>query len=346
VERIELKVEGDKRVAIIDGHERETSLIDDDLCEVQVSLSELNGLTGRDLPSGLRLLILEDEGHPLFDTWLLRREQHRLIVESWADGSPMTIRKAVFKWNPAHLVHKAAEYLFENPPGDDVKVAYQAWADQPDEPFITIEQYKELASALIDAAREAIEWACRLMARVEATLAGKVWDPKYHTDEKLFNRELLIPLFQKMGFRNVRYGHGRGEYGKDITFSEFTPFGNIRHYAVQVKAGDVRGGAGSQIDDIIGQLDDAFSMPYFDISSDAPCYISTFIIAISGRFTENAKAKLAHKTRRGLYGSVWFLDRERILELVERWWWGKGDPSDRGEATGLRSSFDSYFPTG
>jgi hypothetical protein len=161
------------------------------------------------------------------------------------------------------------------------------------------------------------------MTRVEATLSGRIWNVDYETDERLFTTELLIPLFEKMGFCNVRYSHGRHEYGRDITFSELSPLGALRYYAVQVKAGDIRGGVNSEVDEIIGQLEDAFSMPYYDFGADAPCYISTFIIATSGRFTENAKDKIAKKVRRGLYGSVWFLDRERILELLERWWWGK-----------------------
>jgi hypothetical protein len=49
-------------------------------------------------------------------------------------------------------------------------------------------------------------------------------------------------------------------------------------------------------------------------------YISTFIIAISGVFTENAREKIASKVPKGVIGSVLFLDRYRIMELVERFW--------------------------
>ena len=61
-------------------------------------------------------------------------------------------------------------------------------------------------------------------------------------------------------------------------------------------------------------------MPYYDIASTEPRYISVFIVAVSGRFTANAKEKIVHKIPRGLHGSILFLDMESILELVDRYW--------------------------
>ena len=61
-------------------------------------------------------------------------------------------------------------------------------------------------------------------------------------------------------------------------------------------------------------------MPYTEIGSAEPRYIATFIIAISGRFTDNAKEKIANKINPGLHGSVYFLDRDTLDELIERYW--------------------------
>ena len=112
----------------------------------------------------------------------------------------------------------------------------------------------------------------------------------------------------------------RKEYGKDVTFSEQTSFGSYRHYGVQAKAGDLLGEASAQVDDILGQLSDAFSMPYWELGSKEARYISTFIIVISGHFTENAREKIAEKVPKGVLGSVYFLDWEAIQELVARYW--------------------------
>jgi hypothetical protein len=103
-----------------------------------------------------------------------------------------------------------------------------------------------------------------------------------------------------MGFVSVRYLHGVREYGKDFTFSEVSPFSHLRHYGLQAKAGHISGEVNSAIDEIIGQAKDAFAMPYYELGSREPRYISTFVVAISG--------------------SVYFLDRENIIELIDRHW--------------------------
>jgi hypothetical protein len=118
----------------------------------------------------------------------------------------------------------------------------------------------------------------------------------------------------------VWYLQGAREYGKDFTFSELTPFGHLRHYGLQAKAGDVSGEVNSAVDELIGQARDAFSMPYYELGSSDPRYISSFVVAISGRFTANAKEKIVYKLPKGLVGSVLFLDRESILELIDRYW--------------------------
>lgn len=147
----------------------------------------------------------------------------------------------------------------------------------------------------------------------ERLLEGEEISSEILNDEIKFTVEVLLPLFRNMGFIDVRYNHGKREFGKDMTFSEIDKFGVIRNYGVQVKAGDVSGEAGSEIDKIIGQIGDAFSMPYVNTTSREKRYISDLIIAISGRFTDNAKDKIIEKiNRRNLY----FLDIDKIQELL------------------------------
>jgi hypothetical protein len=138
---------------------------------------------------------------------------------------------------------------------------------------------------------------------------GMIWRKEYEQDEPLFCTEVLEPLLRKMGFINVRYHHGNKEYGKDFTFSEMTKFRELTHYGLQAKAGNVRGNINSEIDEIIGQIEDAFTMPYYPIGLGTPLYISIFYIAISGKFTQNAKEKIAEKVRSRRPGSIYFLDK-------------------------------------
>ena len=159
-----------------------------------------------------------------------------------------------------------------------------------------------------------------MMRDAEIALGGIRWRAAYASNERVFCEEVLAPLLRRMGFLSIRYTQGTREHGRDFTFSELTPFGAMRHYGLQAKAGDVAGGVNSAIDQIVGQADDAFKIPYYDIASEEPRYISTFIVAISGHFTSNAREKIVHKIPRGLHGSLLFLDRESILELVDRYW--------------------------
>lgn len=136
------------------------------------------------------------------------------------------------------------------------------------------------------------------------------------SDEKRFTMEVLLPLFRNMGFTDVKYNHGNREFGKDITFSEIDRFGVRRNYGVQVKVGDLSGEASSDIDKIIGQVEDAFSMPYIDVTSREKRYISDLIIAISGRFKGNAKEKIVEKTKKR---NLYFLDIDKIQELLTKY---------------------------
>ena len=159
-----------------------------------------------------------------------------------------------------------------------------------------------------------------MIREAEISLGGMVWKPEYMTNERAFCEDVLAPLLRRMHFVFVRYTQGDREYGRDFTFSEVTAFGSLRHYGLQAKAGDITGEVNSVIDQIVGQADDAFKMPYYDLSSAEPRYVSTLVVAASGRFTANAREKIIHKVPRGLFGSMLFLDRESILELVERYW--------------------------
>jgi len=159
-----------------------------------------------------------------------------------------------------------------------------------------------------------------LIKRTELKLSGAAWRKEYETDEKLFCTEIIFPLLRKMDFIDVRFNHGVREYGKDFTFSELTKFGNLRHFAIQAKAGNLRGNVNAEIDEIIGQLNDAFTMSYYEVSANETRNISTFIIAISGHFTENAKDKIIQKIPLHFKGCIYLIDRDKILELIEKYW--------------------------
>lgn len=143
-----------------------------------------------------------------------------------------------------------------------------------------------------------------------------VWEKDYEKNEKLFTNKVVAPLLRKLEFLSVKLTHGTKEYGKDFIVSELNKLGDKRYCAIQVKAGNVNGGVNSQIDELLGQINDAFSMPFKDLATKNDHYISELIILISGKFTENAKEKIIHKTPRNLLGSVSFIDQDDILTIM------------------------------
>ena len=69
----------------------------------------------------------------------------------------------------------------------------------------------------------------------------------------------------------------------------------MHHFGLQAKAGNLNGKVNPAIDEFVGQADDAFKMPYYDIASTEARFISTLIIGIGGDFTANAKIRLSTK---------------------------------------------------
>jgi hypothetical protein len=178
------------------------------------------------------------------------------------------------------------------------------------------------------------EALCEILTQVGKTLAhiiqdtelslsgGPTWKRIYEENEDLFCTEVLEPLLRKLGYSFVRYTgrKKREEYGRDFTFSKRIEFGEFQHYGLQAKRGDMSGKVNSQIDEILGQLDDAFKIPYREPGSMEERYISVFIIAISGQFTENAQQKIRHKMPKWAIGSVYFWDKAKILSLIAQCW--------------------------
>lgn len=138
--------------------------------------------------------------------------------------------------------------------------------------------------------------------------------------ESEFTIKILLPLFRKLGFVNVKYNHGNKEFGKDVTFARRTEFDEYEYYGVQVKYGDVSGSVTGDINELIAQARDAFSMPFYDVYSRNKVRISKVIIAISGKFTLNAVEKIIEGIQDyPLKNNMIFLDREKIESLMSKY---------------------------
>lgn len=130
--------------------------------------------------------------------------------------------------------------------------------------------------------------------------------------ERDFVLKRLVPLLRKLGFHNVHHTHGTDEYGRDLILYDYDRFGIERPYGAQAKFGDISGAAGTQIDKITAQIDDAFVMPYSDIRTGEEKYIVGLYIIISGKFKRNAREKIRRKCQSK---PVFFLDGADIDNL-------------------------------
>jgi hypothetical protein len=129
----------------------------------------------------------------------------------------------------------------------------------------------------------------------------------------------VIPILHRLGFSNIRYLHGKREFGKDIVFTRKNEFDYFEFWGAQVKRGDVSGKAKSDIDQIIGQIDDAFKIPFYDLLTKQRERISKLLVVISGHYTENAIEKICEKIEsNALKNNVIFIDREKINALCSK----------------------------
>lgn len=153
----------------------------------------------------------------------------------------------------------------------------------------------------------------------EIKLGGEILDTESISDEKDYSLQIVLPILRRLGFQNIKYNHGKREYGKDIVFSRVTEFGELEHWGAQIKFGNVSGEANSEIDKIIGQLDDAFKMPFYNIYTRRKERISKIAVVISGKFTENAIEKICEKIESSaIKNNIIFIDGDKIETLIEK----------------------------
>jgi len=189
--------------------------------------------------------------------------------------------------------------------------------DEVADMYITIISKMKLSKTIREKISNGYSKIEELLDIVKNDLKGYYWKEEYSVKEDMFCKEILKPLFTSMGFDSVCYNHGPNEFGKDFTFAKIDEFGIMKYYGVQVKAGNVSGKAKGDIDEIIGQIDDAFKSPFYDLNSKEPRFISLLLIIISGYYTNNAKLKIINKIPSSLKGAIYFFDKDKILSLIE-----------------------------
>lgn len=281
-----------------------------------------------DLSSTSKMLIStsDDFGNPLFSDTnsnleiSLAGDQVELVFEHFADRVPWTVDNWSYDAYVQALMLQAQQYKNVSVSRGELQYANRHHTESVQLTFTRKYCSQDTIQTVVEQAKGILEI---IVQDTEVALRnGPTWRPEYENkgNEPMFCREVLEHLLHRMGFEYVRYIHGNDEYGRDFILAEQTKWGWSQYYGIQVKAGDINGGAKSQIDMILAQLEDAFTMPYRGQNAEE-IYITAFVVAISGHFKKNAKEKIIEKIpRRDWRGSVRFLDQDDIRALIRKHW--------------------------
>jgi hypothetical protein len=136
--------------------------------------------------------------------------------------------------------------------------------------------------------------------------------------ESELRSEVLVPLFEAMGFHDVIEFHGTLEFGKDIVFYEEDRFGERIYYGVSVKAKDIHGtvAKSGNASEVLIQAQQALAEPWVDPFNGKEHLIDWVIIATSGKITHVAAFGIRERMR----GShVRFLHGTKLLSLIDKY---------------------------
>ena len=139
-----------------------------------------------------------------------------------------------------------------------------------------------------------------------------------YSNEADFTQNFLVPFFKKLGYKDVKYTHGRKEYWKDIIMRRQDEFGNWRYIWVQAKIGNISWATASDIDTLIGQAKDWFAMSMPNIDEKDKITLSEFIIVTNEEYTENAIDKIIESIKEpSQKNNITFLDKTKINNLLD-----------------------------
>lgn len=143
--------------------------------------------------------------------------------------------------------------------------------------------------------------------------------------EDELRRDILIPLLEKMGFRDVYEHHGgETEQGKDIVCWKPDALDNRRNYALVVKAttitGDVAKGKGS-VANVSTQIHQCFGHPFADANTGEACEVHECWVVTNQKFTNPGRASLhSVLVSTGKDRNVTFIDIDRLWRLIKKHW--------------------------
>jgi len=142
--------------------------------------------------------------------------------------------------------------------------------------------------------------------------------------EDEFTEQLLVPLFQRLGFRRVSAtGHQEKtlEYGKDLWMKYQLPTGHWIYFGAQIKREklDVRGNSGdTNTATVLSQVRMAIDHPVFDPDTGRKVLVDHVFVISAGEITRAARNWLVEKLDQSQRRLIIFMDRSEFLDHSAR----------------------------
>ena len=140
-------------------------------------------------------------------------------------------------------------------------------------------------------------------------------------NESQLRKEVLVPLFEKMGFKDVIQYHGSVEKGKDIIFYELDKFDEKIYTGVVVKAGDITGSVSSSSGamNVLNQIQQTLNEPYTDIYGLKELKIDRCIVITTGEITPQSIESIKGSLKGfNLDKLLSFFDGSKVVDLLEK----------------------------
>lgn len=135
--------------------------------------------------------------------------------------------------------------------------------------------------------------------------------------EEALTRDIVIPLLQEMGYKDVRYVHGTFEHGVDVLCTEETPLGT-EFCGIQVKAVSIHGTKarkGGNVVQLINQASAALRHRFIDERDNTEKSLDKYFFMTSASITDVAIAEIRDALRE--FGrTVRFVDGQALTQYV------------------------------
>ena len=140
--------------------------------------------------------------------------------------------------------------------------------------------------------------------------------------EQPLTHNVIRPLLEAMGFKNITVTHGPHEEGVDLLLYKENEFGEREYTGVQVKAVKIhkRVREGGNAAEILNQAQLAFTHKFPVISDRHKKTIDRFMVVTSCEITDDAKSSICEQLENvGCYKFIQFIDGDKLVELIDRW---------------------------